>query len=125
MSDQGDQVSDQGDGTGVPTNEETAVEEPGAGDDVEMDEFDGRIADLGPVPGPGASAAESDRYNFAMAEIEADRRKAYEDSLESGEVVPTEDTSGERPDVILLDPVGTTGTTGTTNDDAAVEEPIP
>jgi hypothetical protein len=76
-----------------------------AGESDELDEWDQQIADLGPAPGYGASAAESDRYNFAVAEIEADRAAALAETPPSeGGPVPSEDTSGERPDVILLDP---------------------
>jgi hypothetical protein len=76
-----------------------------AGDSDELDEWDQQIADLGPAPGYGSSAAESDRYNFAVAEIEADRAAALAELPPSeGGTVPSEDTSGERPDVIILDP---------------------
>lgn len=109
-------MTEQGDGTGVPTNDETALEP--AGGDVELDEFDARIADLGSPPGPGASAAESDRYNFAVADIEADRKQAYDEAVEDGDVIPTEDTSGERPDVIILDPPVAPGSADYDDDDA-------
>jgi len=122
------------DDTGVPTNEETAVEPPA--DVAELDEFDQRIADLGAPPGYASSAAESDRYNFAVAEIEADRAQALADLPPSeGGVVPSEDTSGERPDVILLDPPdydavaagnkGEAETTPATHDDGAMGAATP
>ena len=104
MSNQGlDTVDTTADaGRQIPQQDPLTGEYTGESD--ELDEFDQAIADLGPAPGYGASAAESDRYNFAVAEIEADRAAAAaEGDIDAG-YVPTEDTSGERPDVILLDP---------------------
>jgi hypothetical protein len=81
----------------------------------EPDEFDQAIADLGPAPGYGASAAESDRYNFAVAEIEAERAEALRQEAEDNSTDQLnalgawEDTSGERDDVVIPDPPGEGG----------------
>lgn len=123
------------DDTGVPTNEETAVEDPALPGGEALDEFDQRLADLGAPPGYASSAAESDRYNFAVAEIEADRANAIAEGLGDEEIVPTEDTSGKREDVILLDPPdyaavaagnkGEAETTPATHDDGAMGAATP
>lgn len=52
---------------------QTGSEGDTAAQEEEVDPYDQEIADLGPAPGPGSSAAVCDEYNYAVAEIEQRR----------------------------------------------------
>lgn len=54
-------------------------------DPVEVDPFDAEIAALGPPPGMGCSAAESDEYYAQVNEIESRRFIAGQEATEAAQ----------------------------------------
>ena len=74
-------------------------------EDQELSPYEQEILDLGPPPGAGASANETDAYNFAVQEIKNRQSEEARDERRALEDGRTVDEDGNEIDAEAVEPV--------------------